>query len=286
MKRFVSSWLEVAPEKCWEAVLEERQVFVCVLSLPMMSAKEIMEAVRWELPLHIPFEEEGCGYAYKVLDKRDGIQQVQVFVVSKEVVGQYDDAAKEKGMVLTALRIAGESEDLNLLPDEKKRLRVSMTKLYHCGMVLMVVLGVVLLSGAWCYKEAQLGKLTEAEAKLQSLKPWQQYYDEEKKRQEQIAALTTSLQKLEQERIVWSEVLEALGNSMPDKCWLTQVKQKEASQIIEVQGKASGMIQVKKLLEKLHASKKFKTINLMETGEVKGALLSYKLLLQEGGTER
>ena len=59
MKKFVSSWLQVAPEKCWEAVLEERQVFVCFLNLPMMSAKEIMEDVRWELPLHIPFEEEG-----------------------------------------------------------------------------------------------------------------------------------------------------------------------------------------------------------------------------------
>lgn len=283
MKSFGSSWFRIPSEQCLEVALQEEQVFTCHLALPMMPARELAEAVRWELPLHVPFNEEGYHYNYRIAGKSDGLQQVEVFVVSKELVAQYDELAKSRGLVLTALRVQTGKDNLNLLMDAKKRMRPSATKLYNLGTALALGLGVLLLAGSYCYREQQLGKLSEAEVRLRGLQIWQQRFEDGEARQKKLDQLTTTLRNLEEEGLVWSEVLATLGSSMPKDCWLVSVKQKEASRMLEVHGKAKGVPQVKQLLQNLEASTVFKRVSLTETGEGKNGLLSYKLLLEGKG---
>lgn len=280
MKRFMSSLLRLPPEKCMEVTLQEEQFFTCELQLPMMPLKELAEAVRWELPLHVPFEEGSYIYNYQPLGKGEGLQRVKVFAVRKELVAEYEALAKSKGLTLTALR-SGEEEAFNLLPDAEKRLRQPLSRFYKLGTTLAFLAGALLLAGSYCYHEAQLAKLNTAEQRLQEMKIWQQRFEEKQAREQKLATLSDALKKLERERLVWSRLLANLGNSMPKDCWLTLVKQRDESPVVEVQGKAGSMEQVKLLLRNLQGSRNFKQVSLTETGEGKNGLVNYRLLLEE-----
>lgn len=282
VKNFMSSLWNLPKEQRLEVALPEEQVFTCTLTLPMMPDRELAEAVRWELTLHVPFE-EGYHYNYKLLGKSDGMLQVEAYVVSKEVVAGYDQLAKGKGLVLTALCFHNGRGAFNLLLDAQKRLRAPKNKLYNLGAAVAFGLGLLLLAGGYCYGQAQLAKLNFMEAKLQSLQIWQQRYEKQEAMAKRITTLTRSLEKLERERLVWSEALASLGSSMPKNCWLTRVKQKEASKLVEVYGKARGRLALKSLLENLRARGNFEQVTLLETGTAKDDLLSYKLLLQGKG---
>ena len=70
----LSSFYKIPLEKQKVVVLEEEQVFTCKLVLPVMPKKEIEEAIRWELPLHVPFEDGTYYFAYKSLGLSDGME--------------------------------------------------------------------------------------------------------------------------------------------------------------------------------------------------------------------
>ena len=53
----LSSFYKIPVEKQKIVFLKEAEVFTCKLVLPVMPKKEIAEAIRWELPLHVPFED-------------------------------------------------------------------------------------------------------------------------------------------------------------------------------------------------------------------------------------
>ena len=82
----LSSLYKVPLEKQKVVILKEEQVFACKLVLPVMPKKEVAEAVRWELPLHVPFEDGTYYFAYKSLGLSDGMEILQVYVVLKSVV--------------------------------------------------------------------------------------------------------------------------------------------------------------------------------------------------------
>ena len=131
--------------------LKEEQVFTCKLVLPVMPRREVAEAVRWELSLHVPFEDGTYYFAYKSLGLSDGMQNIQVYVVLKRIVQEFEEEAKKQGLVLTEVRVLGDEEGvLNLLPDGEKLKLLPKTKLYRLGTICLLILGTVLLTGAWC----------------------------------------------------------------------------------------------------------------------------------------
>ena len=265
-------------------VLNEEEVFTCKLVLPVMPKKEIAEAIRWELPLHVPFEDGTYYFAYKSLGLSDGMENLQVYVVLKSLVQNLEEEAKEQGLVLTEVRVSGNEEHaLNLLPDGEKRKLLPKTKLYKYGTILLLILGTMLLTGAWCYKTVQVSNLRKAHANLQNMSLWQERYEKYKVREQKIKTLSTALAKLEKERVLWSELLPVLGVSVPKDCWLTTIKQRDASKIVELQGKAKAMEQIRKLLDDLQGSKNFSKVTLAGTNAVKGELLGYKIVLYGKG---
>lgn len=280
----LSSLYKIPLEKQTVVILKEEQVFTCKLVLPVMPKKEVAEAVRWELPLHIPFEDGTYYFAYKSLGLSDGMENLQVYVVLKSVVQELEEEAKMQGLVLTGVKVSNDEADtLNLLPDGQKRKLLPKTKLYMFGTICLFVLGTVLITVAWCYKTVQVSKLREAQVNLQAIHLWQERYAKQEARAQKIKALSTALAKLEKERVLWSELLPALGDSVPKNCWLTTIKQREASQIVELLGKAKDVVQIKKLLANLQASKKFNKVVLMETTAIKGELIGYKMVLYGKG---
>ena len=280
----LSSFYKIPLEKQKVVVLDEEQVFTCKLVLPVMPKKEIAEAIRWELPLHVPFEDGSYYFAYKSLGLSDGMENLQVYVVLKSIVQNLEEEAKEQGLVLTEVRVIGNEEStLNLLPDGEKRKLLPKTKLYKLGTILLLILGIVLGTGAWCYKMVQVSNLRKAQENLQNMSLWQERYEKQKVREQKIKTLSTAIAKLEKERVLWNELLPAFGASVPKDCWLTTIKQREASKIVELQGKAKAMEQIRKLLDVLQGSNKFCKVTLAETNAVKGELLGYKIVLNGKG---
>ena len=129
----------------------------------------------------------------------------------------------------------------------------------------------------------QVTNLRKAQVILQEMHLWQERYEKQEARGQKLMTLSTAIAKLEKERVLWSELLPVLGASVPKDCWLTTIKQKEASQIIEIQGKAKEMEQIKKLLVNLQASKNFSKVTLAETNAIKGELLGYKIVVYGKG---
>ncbi|MBQ5672632.1 MAG: hypothetical protein IIV46_00270, partial [Phascolarctobacterium sp.] len=212
----LSSLYKVPFEKQKVVALREEQVFTCKIVLPVMPKKEVAEAVRWELPLHVPFEDGTYYFAYKSLGLSDGMENLQVYVVLKSLVQELEEEAKMQGLVLTQINVSGDEADtLNLLPDGQKRKLLPKTKLYNLGTMCLVILGMVLITGAWGYKTVQVSKLREAQANLQAIHPWQERYDKLEARGRRIKALTIELAKLEKERVLWSELLPILGANVP-----------------------------------------------------------------------
>jgi Tfp pilus assembly protein PilN len=84
---------------------------------------------------------------------------------------------------------------------------------------------------------------------------------------------------LEKERVLWSELLPVLGASVPKDCWLTTIKQRDASQVVELQGKAKKIEQIKNLVDNLQVTKNFSKVTLVETNAIKGELIGYKIVL-------
>ena len=280
----LSSFYKIPVEKQKIVFLKEEEVFTCKLVLPVMPKKEIAEAIRWELPLHVPFEDGTYYFAYKSLGLSDGMENLQVYVVLKSIVQNLEEEAKEQGLVLTEVRVSGNEEStLNLLPDGEMRKLISKTKLYKLGTILLLILGTMLLTGAWCYKTVQVSNLRKSQANLQNMSLWQDRYEKYKVREQKIKTLSTVLAKLEKERVLWSELLPVLGVSVPKDCWLTTIKQRDASKIVELQGKAKAMEQIRKLLDDLQGSKNFSKVTLAGTNAVKGELLGYKIVLYGKG---
>ena len=280
----LSSFYKIPVEKQKVVVLEEEQVFTCKLVLPVMPKNEIAEAIRWELPLHVPFEDGTYYFAYKSLGLSDGMENLQVYVVLKSLVQNLEEEAKEQDLVLTEVRVTGDEEhSLNFLPDGEKRKLLSKTKLYKLATILLLILGMVLLTGAWCYKTVQVSNLRKSQANLQNMSLWQERYEKYKVREQKIKVLSIALAKLEKERVLWSELLPVFGASVPKDCWLTTIKQREASKIVELQGKAKAMEKIRKLVDNLQGSKNFSKVTLAETNAVKGELLGYKIVLYGKG---
>ena len=277
----LSRFWQLPAEKQMAVTLDEEQVYFCQLTLPMMPVKEVAEAVRWELPLHVPFTEGSFYYDYKILGNSDGMQNILVAVILKKLFDELDKAAQTQDLILTSVSVAGfEEQGFNLVPDAAKRKRVPMAKLYGFGTVSVVVLGVLLISGGWCYKTVQANRLQKVHVQIQNLSLWQKRYEEQEARSQKIKVFSEALQKLERERLLWSKVLPVLGSSTPENCWLTNIKQREASKIVEVYGKAKSMEEVKKLLGNLQESKNFSKVTLAETNANKENNLGYKIILQ------
>ena len=280
----LSSLYKIPLEKQKVVILDVEQVFTCRMILPVMPKKEVAEAVRWELPLHVPYEDGTYYFAYKSLGLNDGMENLQVYVVLKSLVQKLEEEANLRGLVLTEVRVVGEEEStLNLLPDGEKRKLIPKTKLYKLGTIILLLLGALCFSVAWCYNAVQVSNLRKAQVKLESLRPWQERYEKQEARGQKIKTLSTAIAKLEKERVLWSELLLVLGASVPKDCWLTTIKQKEASQIVELQGKAKEMEQIKKLLTNLQASKNFSKVTIAETNAIKGELLGYKIVVYGKG---
>ena len=284
MKKFMKFWklsstFERRTDKQLEAVLKKEQVFICEFTLPMMPAKELKEAVRWELPFHVPFTDGSYYYDYRKLKDIDGMQLVQTIAVEKEVVTQLDDEAKGKGLLLVAVGVES-YPGYNLLPDWQKRISFPRSSLYKGGTVLAMNLVILLCIGSLWYKSVCVSKLQASQQKLEEMASWQKRYEKHSATQKRIAALQKAIKEYSKKRILWSEVLPILGAVTPKNCWLTQIKQREDDYLLELQGKASNMQELQGLLENLQATKKFKNIKLLETMEVKGGLLGYKILLQ------
>ena len=280
----LSSLYKIHLEKQKVVILDEQQVFTCKLVLPVMPKKEIAEAIRWELPLYVPFEDGTYYFAYKSLGLSDGMENLQVYVVLKSLVQNLEEEAKEQGLILTELRVSGNEEHaLNLLPDGERRKLLPKTKLYKHGTIFLLILATMLGTGAWCYKTVQVSNLRKAHANLQNMSLWQERYEKYKVREQKIETLSTALAKLEKERVLWSELLPVLGASVPKDCWLTTIKQRDASKIVELQGKAKAMEQIRKLLDDLQGSKNFSKVTLAGTNAVKGELLGYKIVLYGKG---
>jgi Tfp pilus assembly protein PilN len=142
-----------------------------------------------------------------------------------------------------------------------------------------LILGTVLFTEAWCYKTMQVSKLREAHAILQETHTWQERYEKWEAKEQKIKALSTAIAKLEKERVLWSEVLPVLGASVPQDCWLTTIKQRDASQVVELQGKAKEIEQIKNLVDNLQVTKNFSKVTLVETNAIKGELIGYKIVL-------
>ncbi|MBU2036667.1 type IV pilus assembly protein PilM [Patescibacteria group bacterium] len=84
------------------ASLPETVSFVQVIKMPLMDAKELSEAVKWELEAHIPLSKDEIYYDWQIIDDGAKIQKdhldILIGVLPKKTVDPYLSVLKKAGL--------------------------------------------------------------------------------------------------------------------------------------------------------------------------------------------
>ncbi len=90
---------EALKTKYCVASLPEKISFLQIVKLPLMSAKELAEAIKWELETHIPLSKDEVYYDWQVVNKKaEDHLDVLLGVMPKKTVDPYLSVLKKAGL--------------------------------------------------------------------------------------------------------------------------------------------------------------------------------------------
>lgn len=276
-------------------VLEPEQVYLQTVKLPVMTAEERRNWVRWEGSQYVPFEPG--TYQAVLLSWPDSanfglVQESRVTVATDlsakwqsteeaklqdflliaislekiEALQQFAGFLKAKLEEVSAIGPKQAALPVNLLPVASGK-EVILKRSYQAAAVLCLLLsGCLAVRGGISWQRAKSAWL-EAEQELIPYHSVKATYEESKKADYRIRQYQQKLQHISRTEPVWSSALQTIGKAIPEGCWLEglQQKQTKAGQL-EIKGCALHLEQITKFLEKLERSEAFSKVRLVESG--------------------
>ena len=276
-------------------VLDFGQVYLQTVKLPVMTAQEQQNWVRWEGSQYVPFEP---GTYHAVLttapDWKDyGVAQehrVSVAAVFSAPWQATEEAALQNFLLVaipldrieTLQQLAGflraklecvtvmepeqDALPVNLLPVASEK-EVIVKRGYQTATVVCLLLSVALAVRGGIIWQRTRNAWLEAERQLAPYQSVKSAYANSKKAEYQIRQYREKLQRINQTEPVWAPVLRAIGSTIPEGCWLEELQQKHTpTGCLELKGCAIKLARVTEFLDNLEQSGLFSKVRLVDSG--------------------
>ena len=276
-------------------VLDFGQVYLQTVKLPVMTAQEQQNWVRWEGSQYVPFEP---GTYHAVLttapDWKDyGVAQEHRVSVAADFSAPWqatEEAALQNFLLVaipldrieTLQQLAGflraklecvtvmepeqDALPVNLLPVASEK-EVIVKRGYQTATVVCLLLSVALAVRGGIIWQRTRNAWLEAERQLAPYQSVKSAYANSKKAEYQIRQYREKLQHISRTEPAWAPVLRAIGSMIPEGCWLEELQQKHTpAGCLELKGCAIKLARVSELLENLEQSGLFSKVRLVDSG--------------------
>lgn len=155
---------------------------------------------------------------------------------------------------------------INLLPVASKK-EVILKRIYQIATVLCLFISAFLAVRDGINWQRARSAWVETDRQLIPFYSAKEAYEESKKTEYQIRLYRQALQHISQTGTVWTSVLQTIGQTIPEGCWLDELQQKQTvCRQFEIKGRALSLAQVTEFLEKLEQSGLFSDVRLLESG--------------------
>ena len=276
-------------------VLDFGQVYLQTVKLPVMTAQEQQNWVRWEGSQYVPFEP---GTYHAVLttapDWKDyGVAQEHQVSVAADFSAKWqetEDAALQTFLLvaislekietlqqlagflrtklegITAMEPGKAMLPVNLLPVASEK-EVIVKRGYQTATVVCLLLSVALAVRGGIIWQRTRNAWLEAERQLAPYQSVKSAYAESKKVEYLVRQYQEKLQRISRTEPVWAPVLRAIGSTIPEGCWLEELQQKHTpAGCLELKGCAIKLALVSEFLENLEQSGLFSKVRLVDSG--------------------
>ena len=256
-------------------VLDFGQVYLQTVKLPVMTAQEQQNWVRWEGSQYVPFE-PGTYHAVLTTEphsKDYGIIQNYQVSVAADFSAKWQET--EDAALQTFLLVAISLEKIETLQQLAGFLRTKLegiTAMEPGKAMLPVNLLPVASEKEVIVKRGYQTERTrsawlEAERQLAPYQSVKSAYADSKKAEYQIRQYREKLQHISRTEPAWAPVLRAIGSMIPEGCWLEELQQKHTpAGCLELKGCAIKLARVSEFLENLEQSGLFSKVRLVDSG--------------------
>ncbi len=276
-------------------VLDFGQVYLQTVKLPVMTAQEQQNWVRWEGSQYVPFE-PGTYHAVLTTEPHSKdygiIQNYQVSVAADfsakwqeteeaalqnfllvaipldriETLQQLAGFLRAKLECVTVMEPEQDALPVNLLPVASEK-EVIVKRGYQTATVVCLLLSVALAVRGGIIWQRTRNAWLEAERQLAPYQSVKSAYANSKKAEYQIRQYREKLQRISQTEPIWTPVLRAIGSTIPEGCWLEELQQKHTpTGCLELKGCAIKLARVSEFLENLEQSGLFFKVRLVDSG--------------------
>lgn len=276
-------------------VLDFGQVYLQTVKLPVMTAQEQQNWVRWEGSQYVPFE-PGTYHAVLTTEpdwKDYGIAQEHRVSVAADFSAPWqatEEAALQNFLLVaipldrieTLQQLAGflraklecvtvmepeqDALPVNLLPVASEK-EVIVKRGYQTATVMCLLLSVALAVRGGIIWQRTRNAWLEAERQLAPYLSVKSAYANSKKAEYQIRQYREKLQHISRTEPAWTPVLRAIGSMIPEGCWLEELQQKHTpAGCLELKGCAIKLALVSEFLENLEQSGLFSKVRLVDSG--------------------
>ena len=276
-------------------VLDFGQVYLQTVRLPVMTAQEQQNWVRWEGSQYVPFEpgtyhavlttephskDYGIIQNYQVSVAADfsakwqetedaALQTFLLVAISLEKIETLQQLAgflRTKLEGITAMEPGKAMLPVNLLPVASEK-EVIVKRGYQTATVMCLLLSVALAVRGGIIWQRTRSAWLEAERQLAPYQSVKSAYADSKKAEYQIRQYQEKLQRISRTEPVWAPVLRVIGRTIPEGCWLEELQQKHTpTGCLELKGCAIKLARVSEFLENLEQAGLFSKVRLVDSG--------------------
>ncbi len=297
----MASWLgailkeeKIRIRRC-RIVLDSGQVYLQTVELPFMTAQEQKNWVRWEGSRYVPFEpgnylavllrlgDSGFSRANpeeKAVDttglsarwqetEETGLQDFLLVAVPLEMIEVLRQFAGFLNAKLEAVTVIGQKQEalpVNLLPSVSGK-EVILKRGYQIAAVSCLFISLFLaVQGVIRWQRAK-SEWEEADRQLMPFRSVKAAYEDSRKTDYRIRQYQKTLQRISLKEPVWASPLQTIGKSLPEGCWLEELRQKQPhSGTLEIKGCALDLVRISEYLERLKREEAFSVVRLVESG--------------------
>ena len=276
-------------------VLDSGQVYLQTVKLPLMTAQEQNNWVRWEGSRYVPFEPG--NYRAVLLRWRDSgflradpeekpvdtaelsarwqeteeteLKDFLLVAVPLETIEVLRQFAGFLNAQLEAVTVLGQKQEAlpaNLLPFESRK-EVILKRSYQIAAVSCLFISLFLaVQGIIRWQRAK-NEWEEAERQLMPFRSVKAAYEDSRKTDYRIRQFQKALRHISLKEPVWASALQTIGKMLPEGCWLEELRQKQPhSGELEIKGCALDLVRISEYLERLKQEEAFSVIRLVESG--------------------
>ena len=276
-------------------VLDSGQVYLQTVKLPFMTAQEQKNWVRWEGSRYVPFDPG--NYQAVLLRLRDSgflranpeekavdtaelsaqweeteeteLQDFLLVAIPLEIIEVLQRFAGFLKAKLEAVTVIGPKQDVlpvNLLPSASGK-EVIVKRGYQIAAVSCLLISLFLaVQGVLRWQHAK-SEWQEADRQLVPFRSVKAAYEDSRRTDYRIRQYQKTLQHISLKEPVWASPLQTIGKSLPEGCWLEELRQKQPhSGKLEIKGCALDLVRFSEYLERLKREEAFSVIRLAESG--------------------